>query len=413
MKRKNLAWQVGGVLLCLAIQSASADELPSNPETDESLRALGVTIGNGMNGNPKRGGYYVLFEKTAGNWKISAIETRQLPVEKPADKEILFFSMGLDLVEPNFRDWELSKTTGQITCRSGMINKRNSGRSSYNPCDSSLTSTIDAKVGTQAVLTVLSLGLNVLTGTGVRDVAVDKTKVLALLEETKALERVREKKAADDRQAYLNAFTNAKSSSALNAFIQRYTDNDPDELVPQAIELRDQAKANEYRRAFENATTVAALDAAIQRYQGNDPEGLISKALERRKLLYAAEQKEAQIQAVKATYQQMVEAGRLRQRIDSVKVIGTKICNSEIGVRHEYQGLIGPNGPVTRPVAGIIKVTGFTEGVSGDRVQIRAATIVHTNQTGNAVHSNSYEFRGIRIAPGQIFWDEAANWAPC
>lgn len=411
MKYRYLAWQAA--LLLSAQPVLAADVLPSNPETDSALQSLGITVGSGLSRYGQRDGYYLVFEKDGSGWRLASIENRARQIDKLSNKEILFVSRDIREVEPDYRDGEISPKTTQFTCRSGMINQEKSGKRNYNPCDSSLTPTIDYKVGTQALLTVATLGLNVLTGTGVRDVAVDKTKVLALLQETKALDRVREEKAADDRRTYLDAFAKAKSTSALNAFIQRYSDNDPDGLVPQAIERRDLAKGNEYRRAFDNATTVAALDSFMQRYQGNDPDNLISKAMERRKVALAEEQKNKQREEAQAAYSQLVEAGKQKQRLAAVRTIGTKICNSSTGTRNQYMGLVNPEGPVTRPVTGMIVITGFTEGHSGEKLQIRTASITHTDQYGKVTNGDYYDLRGIRVMPGNVFWDEAVNWRPC
>lgn len=401
-------------------QGTSATDAAKSP--DAAARAMGITIGNSLlPAKRKVAGHYAVFEKTDGTWKVLSIDTAPQPVADFATREILFFSGDLSYVEPDFRDGNINQKSKQFECWTGALQtSKSQHRTVYNPCDSSLTSTVDARLGTQAMLTVFSLGTNLLTGTTMRDVAVDQTKVLALLQQTNVLGQLKEQKEAKERQAYQDAFTNARTATALNAFIQRYSNNDPDGLVPKATEKLTQASLNDYRMAFDAAQSSAALNTFIQRYQTNDPDKLVPKAIERRDLALVSERQAAEQQrqsnAREAERMQKLQADERRRLATALQAPGTKICASYQGTREEYAGaMLFGHIPLTDKIPGSYTVIGFTEGISGNRLQIRTGSIRHINRSGNFVMMNSLTISeiGVTVQPGTVFWDNMSNWTPC
>lgn len=324
-------------------------------------------------------------------------------------------------MEPDFQVVLINNKRNRFKCWTGLVHSRESqGREDYNPCDSSLTSTVDAQLGAQALLTVATLGMNVLTGTSIREVAVDQAKVLALLQQTNVLGQLKEQKEAKERLAYQEAFANARTATALNAFIQRYSNNDPDGLVPKATEKLTQASLNDYRMAFDAARSSSALNAFIHRYQTNDPDRLVPKAIERRDLALAserqAEEQQRKLSAQEAERNQKRLADERRKINAALQTPGTKICASYLGTRDEYLGVMVGHSPQTNKIPGTYIVTGFTEGISGNRLQIRTGSIRHTNRSGNTVIMNSpltIGDIGVTLQPGTVFWDSVSNWTPC
>lgn len=422
MKKRTGIWLAAA--LCGALfQPAVAQEMPQSASpADAAARAMGITIGNSLESTQGRAaGHYAVFEKTDNGWKVVSIDTAPRPVADFASREILYFSSDLSYVEPDFRVVLINNKRNRFKCWTGLVHSRESqGREDYNPCDSALTSTVDAQLGAQAILTVATLGMNVLTGTSIREVAVDQSKVIALLQQTNVLGQLKEQKEAKERQAYQDAFTNARTATALNAFIQRYSNNDPDGLVPKATEKLTQASLNDYRMAFDSAQSSSALNAFIQRYQTKDPGNLVPKAIERRDLALVserqAEEQQRKLSAQEAERNQKRLADERRKINAALQTPGTKVCASYLGTRDEYVGVMVGNIPMTNKIPGTYIVTGFTEGVSGNRLQIRTGSIRHVNRSGTTVTMNSpltIGDIGVTLQSGTVFWDNMSNWTPC
>lgn len=428
MKKRTGIW-LAAALCGALIQPAVAQDVQQSTSaadtaksTNAAARAMGITIGNSLESTKSRvAGQYVIFEKTDNGWKVVSIDTAPRPVTDFASREVLFFSSDLSYVEPDFRDSNINQKSKQFECWTGALQtSKSQHRSVYNPCDSSLTSTIDARLGTQAMLTVFSLGTNLLTGTTMRDVAVDQAKVIALLQQTNVLGQLKQQKEVKERLAYQEEFSKARTTNALNAFIQRYSNNDPDGLVPKATEKLAQASINDYRSAFDSAQSSSSLNTFIQRYQTNDPDKLIPKAIERRDLALASEQQAAEQQrqsnAREAERMQKLQADERRRFATALQTLGTKICASYQGTREEYVGvMMYGHIPLTDKIPGSYTVIGFTEGISGNRLQIRTGSIRHINRSGNAVMMNSLTISeiGVTVQPGTVFWDNMSNWTPC
>jgi TPR repeat protein len=100
-------------------------------------------------------------------------------------------SPSLDNIVPAFAKQRFNDANQAFVCESGtkfVTGIDSSYRAHYNPCDSSLTSSngkVGAAVLVNSLLTVLSLGTNVVTGSSVFYVNTDKDKVAKLVVDSK------------------------------------------------------------------------------------------------------------------------------------------------------------------------------------------------------------------------------------
>lgn len=409
----------------LALSWAASDfvfsQTPSNgadKPLEEPARSQSLTVGDGLSRSNRLPGYYVVFEKKESGWAVGDISTAAREIPDFSEREILYFSKDLSYVDPEFSDVAVDPKSGRFRCMTGVLRTKGDNHTSrYNPCQSSLTKTIDAKLGANATLAVASLGISLLTGTTVREMAVDKAGVLALVQQTDVLERLQKMNAAEELLAYQQAFNKAKSITALSAFITRYSNNDPEGLVAQAIERREIAVAKDYRGGLANASTSTTLDAYIQRYQGNDPYNLIPKAIERRDQLRIEERKVAENERLRRAadeeQRRKLEMESRNRMLAILKTPGTKICNGYDGLLERNLGAVTMYGPVTKKISGRYTVLAVTEGAAGSRLQFRVSTIYHTSTSGDTTTMNALTVGSNTFQPGAVAWDDIANWSVC
>jgi len=181
-----------------AMQKTEADPV-------HKLAAMGISVGR--NGSTKGNGSYALFKKDQnGAYSLTAVKPyyNDLYIE-PNDfrnKEVLFVSSGLDIIAPAFASYKFVEVRQAFLCGSGskrVTGIDSSDRTAYNPCDSSLTSA--RNTGTSIIantaLTVLSAGLNIVTGSSATFVDTDKEKVAGLVVNSELFECLKEAKLAD------------------------------------------------------------------------------------------------------------------------------------------------------------------------------------------------------------------------
>jgi len=116
---------------------------------------------------------------------------------------------------------------------------------------------------------------------------------------------------------YREEFERSKTAEQYRLFIEKYRDADPDGLVAMAesksIELEGVEKARqleEYRRHYAVAKSSHDLQAFIQRYESNDPDNLIPKARQGLKAAEREEMRLAQEADARAKKQAAAEAER-------------------------------------------------------------------------------------------------------
>lgn len=60
-----------------------------------------------------------------------------------------------------------------------------------------------------------------------------------------------------------------------------------------------------------------------------------------------------------------------------VTTAGTRVCNEADGAVNEYAGFVYQGQPQYRQIPGTVVVTGYSEGASAGKIQVRVASIVH------------------------------------
>ncbi|WP_233836601.1 hypothetical protein [Paraburkholderia sp. ZP32-5] len=94
------------------------------------------------------------------------------------------------------------------------------------------------------------------------------------------------------------------------------------------------------------------------------------------------------------------------------RVVGTKICKSVPGTWRRALGTSLGHTVYGNEQATTYFVTGFTEGTSGTRIQIRIAGI--QAPTTSAEFQNVDRIGGDTVlAVNNVIWDDAVNWKPC
>jgi hypothetical protein len=257
-----------------------AQEADKPRKIEEAIKSLGIRILSGR--SPRSDGYFALFEKVEAGWRLIEVSAIRPKVVDFSKQEVLFVSKDLSVIQPDFRTFKYDPQKDDFLCWTGALRTRKENATTdYNPCESSLTTTSNFHAGAQVLFTVVTLGIYSATGTSSRTVVVDKEKVLTLLEQTAALDRVREKKTADENvrfvAAYRNAFNVARTAAQYDAFIRKYSGNDPEDLVPKSVTRRDElmVKENDERLRREAAEK-------MERQRREEEEKAIAKAEEER-----------------------------------------------------------------------------------------------------------------------------------
>jgi Tfp pilus assembly protein PilV len=232
------------------------------------------------------GGTFVLFEKVDSQWLIKSIQNFREPVTDFKKHEVLHFNSDLSFVEPDFRDYKSDRNGREMTCWTGPLRgPKDNHTTDYNPCTSSLTSISSLDIGTNVGMAVITLGVSALVGTTTRSVAVDKDKVLQLILDTNALEKIRAKNVESATNAYHFGFSAATTSDQFAFFIKVYENNDPEDLVPQAKIKRDQLLEIEIKeRAIKQADQLKARELAHAQSKARDDADKYKKIQDLKKI---------------------------------------------------------------------------------------------------------------------------------
>lgn len=170
-----------------------------NMKALEKLSSMGISIGRESSG--RKIGSYALFKKEAdGSYALSAIQPSYIVPTDITNQEVLFVSPKLDNIAPAFAKQRFNDVNQAFVCETGtkfVTGIDSSYRAYYNPCDSSLTSSsgkAGAAVLANSLLTVLSLGTNVVTGSSIYYVNTDKDKVAKLVVDSKLFQCLKKAK---------------------------------------------------------------------------------------------------------------------------------------------------------------------------------------------------------------------------
>ncbi|WP_194726428.1 tetratricopeptide repeat protein [Noviherbaspirillum malthae] len=98
-----------------------------------------------------------------------------------------------------------------------------------------------------------------------------------------------------------------------------------------------------------------------------------------------------------------------------VTTAGTRVCNEADGSVNEYAGFVYQGQPQYRQVPGTVVVTGYSEGASAGKIQIRVASIVHRRRQapGKETAVNEVTYNNALLRPNSVFWDDLRSWKPC
>ena len=364
-------------------------------------------------------GVYAHLIKKEGKWLLDSFSNQRPKVTKFDLEEVLVFSDDFKVVQPDFRDFSWGKTD-EFMCMTGALRSNaTNNRSDYNPCDSSLTKVSSYDVGTNAFLAVFSFGISVATGTTSSKMVVDPAKVVSLMEESNLLQKIQQTKNDQWLNKYRNQFKAISTIKDIDAFVGSYANNDPDNLLPQAERQREAIWLKQYRQKFEAIDSEKDIDNFSLEYSGKDPENLRSAAEAKREEIIRRNLERARVREAEAKDKEMrlqqaqqLEIQREENRLRVVKVVGTKICRSLPNSSYdEDQGIAIYGERVYKKVFGTVTLTGYTENVAGERLQIRLGGINFSGRKNLVL--GSYDYAGVQLKSNSLFWDYASIWSPC
>ena len=200
-QKSNIASAKNFVSFCSEImERPSVTQAQATQETDakylEQLASIGVSIGRQSSRNQI--GIYALFEKGEdGFYSLIKAQPSYIDSVDVEKQEELYVSSDLSFIAPAFTRQVYIESKQAFRCASGtkyVTGIDTSFRDEYNPCDSSLTSAsnIGSAVVANTLLTALSLGTNLVSGSSVTFVDTNKDKVAELVVNSKLLQCLKE-----------------------------------------------------------------------------------------------------------------------------------------------------------------------------------------------------------------------------
>lgn len=152
---------------------------------------------------------------------------------------------------------------------------------------------------------------------------------------------------------------------------------------------------HDYRLGHVGLSTVQAVLAEEQRQLQAEREAQaklaqIQRDIEQRNLEQAARERE-----------------RAMRDLPQVKTVGQKICRT-IGItRRKVIGDYRGEPIYGEPTNAKVKVTAFTESVSGDKIQVRISGMQAGNENLDRIDGD------VVFQNGGVIWDNATNWGLC
>lgn len=329
---------------------ASKQTLPSRWTWDK------VKISNSKDLRPSTFSYVVT--KRDGKWEVlGEFGKVRADLESDEKREIISFnpeSATLHAAYTATCSKGTLKSQTECSCAKGVFGETRE-KHGYQLCTSEFKTVSGGAIN--ALSTILGTAQGLVVGTTSVVYRVDMNALLAATRETGLLDMINAKFYQD---YYVANFSSSKGAvDKLQKFIKVATTSgyDPDRLVPEAekqiSELKEKAAIEKkekqlqaYRRSFDTATTSSDIRTFIQRYTDNDPDLLIPKANEKLRIAEAADAREAErqreVERKEAEHQRKVaqaEAKRLTEWQNSLKVGDDTNC-----------------GPVLERKAALIKV---------------------------------------------------------
>lgn len=230
---------------------------------------------------------------------------------------------------------------------------------------------------------------------------VDVEKLRQALEQAGFLAAMAEARLSQYRAEYANA----KTAPALKRFIERYKDNDPENLVPLAQNKIPAQTLEDYRAGFKRAMNTPlrvewddpgvfrkeALRRFADYYRNNDPEQLAVKANDEYMRMLAADERERQ------------------RHFEAVGQLGTTVCldvhtdpSLAYDEKHWHE-------------AAFAQIVGSTEQATPNKLKVFVHQItywkLHEVNPGKPVASVMLD--GLRISSDGYFWSDRNGWRVC
>jgi len=394
-----------------------------------SLLAYGQTqsdqtsyrIGHGLYHKRVSPDAFIVLDYSSGAWQLKEIlDSPPAEIYGPGttNLEVLAVSQNTKIIEPYYVpywEWKYKKAkreekkilnenineapTNYIVhiCDNSAESK---SRPAYSPCTSKFT---DSSPGFALFSAVFSFGTQVATMP-----AVVPEKVRAAINESNAIAALNQWMPL---KVYRDDFVRATTSSKISKFIDQYSNNDPDSLVPQAkAKLQDILMKEEtsYRKSFDESTTIIQLERFINRYSQNDPAGFVPKARDRIRQLQKEEDQ-------KSASRQQIQRETIARETSAVKSagIGAPICHTFNGTRVESTGYLVLGKPTFNEVPGVTMIKGFVEDFRSDRIKISVSGMRHRTIDGDWVTLDSASYIDSDLKPGSVIWDRIERWKLC
>ena len=181
-------------------------------------------------------GVVAVLEYEGDDWTVVSMTdsrdiARRKDLREGPNQETLFVSVDLELIEPYYEDIsQIRQATIECT---PMFDQKGV----YSPCKSRFMTVNAAMSAGKNLLSIFnSLGMNAGSHK-----ALDHAEVVRAIEATDLLEAVAQKVDDIEYAEYVALFASAQSAMDYALFIDRYRRDDPDNLIPTAIERRNAA----------------------------------------------------------------------------------------------------------------------------------------------------------------------------
>ncbi|HNB19459.1 MAG TPA: hypothetical protein PLY05_07505 [Agitococcus sp.] len=242
--------------------------------------------------------YYITIKEVNNHWDINSINKDFMTPDDYKSVEILGVSEDLKTIKPAFQKYYGGKK-GSFACSKGgeeyTRQRAPDVPNVYNPCESKLTSVNKTKaIVSNTFNTAFRLGLNIATGQVVYSVDTDKAKIKEIIQETQLLEKLKNYIHEQKLASYREEFKTAYSSKKLQSIIEKYQGNDPENLIPSAIERKktlELKEADEQQKMLEKRKVELEHQAAIDKKKA---EIAYQEEVEHRKFI-AEQERERQV----------------------------------------------------------------------------------------------------------------------
>lgn len=158
-----------------------------------------------------------------------------------------------------------------------------------------------------------------------------------------------------------------------------------------------------YRNQFANIKTSKLADLFIERFKTDDPEKLVPRALEMRQQLLVSED-QARRAAIEASEREQKEFDRY------VKTRGVSVCAHFDGSVNQPAGYAFMGQPVFHKIRSAVDVKASVEDSQDNRIKVNIARIQATTQS---VLLDKFDTGDAVYEVGKAFWTDKTAWKKC